>query len=268
MREHDPVQALTARYDREAPAYRQFWGPVLAPITATWLATLRPTDVRRVVDVGSGVGDALPLLRRRFPDARLVGVDRSRGMLGQVPHDVPLACMDASRVALASDSFDFALLAFVLFHLPDPDAGLREIRRILRPGGTVALTTWAGEAESAATRVWAEELDALGATPADDLEHLAHHEWMDSTAKVRTLLEVAGFIDAEATRHDATHPMRPDDFLALKTTLGRSRRRLQSLDDEAQRRCLENTKRRFVTLRSDDFTLRLPVIFASARCAK
>lgn len=267
MTDHDPVHALTMRYDREAHAYRQFWGPVLARITAACLETLQADGVRSIVDVGVGVGEAIPLLRRRFPGARIVGVDRSRGMLRQVPHDVPLACMDASQAALAPDTFDFALLAFVLFHLPDPDAGLREIRRILRPGGTVVVTTWAGDADSTTTRIWTEELDAAGATPGADLEHLAHHEWMDSTAKVQTLLEVGGFTDVRIDRHDATYEIRADEFLALKTNVGRSRRRLQSLDEDAQRLCLETVRRRFATLRPEDFTLHLPVIAASARRA-
>lgn len=78
---------------------------------------------------------------REATNATVVGVDRSLGMLALAPTDALRAVMDAERLALKPRSFNMALAMFVLFHLPDPFAGLREVRRILKDGGIVAFAS-------------------------------------------------------------------------------------------------------------------------------
>ncbi len=189
------------------------------------------------------------------------------GMLREAKSDLPLACMDASRLAFAPASFDLITMSFMLFHLPDPGMGLREARRALRDGGTVALTTWAGDAECEATRIWSEELDARGATPLQELEHLAQHELMDSIAKVEILLRASGFDDLDVGQRTFAYPMTAESMLQLKTRLGRSRRRLESLHDQARQECVTRVRERFAALSAAEMMLRLPVILAAARAA-
>ena len=88
----------------------------------------------------------------------VVGIDRSRGMLGLSPVGFPVAVMDAGQLAFPSETFDLVLLNFILFHLSDPRRGLAETERVLKKGGTVGSVTWVSEPESDQTKIWDEEL--------------------------------------------------------------------------------------------------------------
>ncbi|MFG1920932.1 class I SAM-dependent methyltransferase [Cryptosporangium sp. NPDC048952] len=97
-----------------------------------------------LVDVGCGTGRALPALRSAAgPTGVVVGLDLTPEMLAEardssVSEHAPLVLGDASRLPFATASVDGAFAAGLLMHLPDPDAGLRELARITRPGGRLA----------------------------------------------------------------------------------------------------------------------------------
>ena len=63
-------------------------------------------------------------------------------MLALAPKTVPVAAMDAASLAFRPDTFDAALMVFVLFLLPEPIVALAEVRRALRAGGVVGIATW------------------------------------------------------------------------------------------------------------------------------
>src|SRR5258708_30722007 len=104
------TEKLTDRYNREAHAYRDLWGPILRIAGLRLLHELANTSVHRIVDVGTGVGSLLRDLRGAFPGAFVLGVDRAPGMLELAPRGVPLAVMDARQLALSSTSVDLVLL--------------------------------------------------------------------------------------------------------------------------------------------------------------
>ncbi|MGE3317392.1 MAG: class I SAM-dependent methyltransferase, partial [Planctomycetaceae bacterium] len=103
------------------------------------------TKHRRILDVGSGAGQILGhLLRFTRPDTELVGFDLSHAMLrrarlrlkSQRPSYVT---GDLMHLPFADDTFDCATCGYVIEHLPDPRPGLKEIERVLRPGGSVLI---------------------------------------------------------------------------------------------------------------------------------
>jgi len=102
-----------------------------------------------VLEVGCGVGAQMQVLLERFPGLQITGVDHSAAQLARarvVLHE-PLA---AGRARLARGSgyalpfpnaaFDGAYVIWVLEHLAEPSAALREIRRVLRPGAALYCT--------------------------------------------------------------------------------------------------------------------------------
>lgn len=132
---------LAADYDASAAAYEAHWAPALAELATQFVSTLDLSGPRMILDVGAGSGSMLRCLLDTT-DAAVFGIDRSFGMLARGPSAAPRAVMDAEQLAFKEASFDVALAMFVLFHLPDPQIGIQELRRVLRPGGTVAFTTW------------------------------------------------------------------------------------------------------------------------------
>ena len=97
-----------------------------------------------ILDDGCGNGFLGEEVARRIgPRDLLVGVDLSRGMLEKARgRHTELVHADSERLPFADASFDTVIARSLLHHLPDPDAGIREIARVLRPGGElVALDT-------------------------------------------------------------------------------------------------------------------------------
>lgn len=97
-------------------------------------------SVRYLLDAGCGTGYALPLLCRRFPQAHIVGLDLSPAMLRQVAEPCCRVAADLEHLPLAPASIDlfWSSLAVQWCDLP---ATLDEARRILKPGGTLALAS-------------------------------------------------------------------------------------------------------------------------------
>lgn len=100
-----------------------------------------------VLDDGCGTGAFLEFARRSETRVeRYVGVDVSRGMLSHAARrlalsgqDQILVQADACRLPFADDTFDVVYARALLHHLPAPAEGLREIRRVLKPGGTAVV---------------------------------------------------------------------------------------------------------------------------------
>ena len=99
--------------------------------------------VRAVLDVGCGNGAYFRLLRERVgADATIVGFDLSAGMLTSARHDgAHLAVADVQAIPLPDASFDVALAMHMLYHAPDVELAIVELRRVLGPGGVLLAAT-------------------------------------------------------------------------------------------------------------------------------
>lgn len=101
-----------------------------------------------LLDVCTGTADLALEAARQFPDARIVGVDFSRPMIAlgaakiggaRLTDRVRLEVAQAEALPFADGSFDAVTVAFGLRNLPDRLRGLREMCRVLRPGGRAVI---------------------------------------------------------------------------------------------------------------------------------
>jgi demethylmenaquinone methyltransferase/2-methoxy-6-polyprenyl-1,4-benzoquinol methylase len=102
----------------------------------------------QVLDVATGTADLAIDIARRHPDATVIGLDPSRGMLavgdakvarGDLAGRVTLVVGDAQALPYEDDRFDAATIAFGIRNVPDRALGLRELARVVKPGGRVAV---------------------------------------------------------------------------------------------------------------------------------
>ncbi|MFJ7209715.1 class I SAM-dependent methyltransferase [Streptomyces sp. NPDC098789] len=139
--DHTHVQeffgARAADWDRKFPGD----GPAFAAAVAEF--DLRPGD--RVLDAGCGTGRALTELRSAVgPSGTVLGADLTPQMLaaavaaGRAAAGA-LLLADVARLPLRDGGLDAVFASGLIAHLPDPEANLRELARVVRPGGRLAL---------------------------------------------------------------------------------------------------------------------------------
>jgi ubiquinone/menaquinone biosynthesis C-methylase UbiE len=117
------------------------------------LDALEPLTGGRLLDVACGPGDLTAAAARRGAMAQ--GLDFAPTMvdLARERHPgVAFSAGDAHALPFDAGTFDAVACAFGLLHLADPDAALREARRVLAPGGRLAFTVWCARRPGSASR--------------------------------------------------------------------------------------------------------------------
>ncbi len=256
---------LANRYSQRAQAYDGLWSPVIRPVGERLIARLPLTaETSHVIDVGTGAGALLPAIKLAAPSAVVVGIDRSQGMLrlAKERHSCPLALMDVQRLALPANRFEVAIVAFVLFHLPSPEQCLAEVNRVLQPGGSLGTITWGSETEPPASAIWDDELQAAGARVIQ-LPAVDNRACCDSTQKMTTLLEQAGFVSIKVWTESIEHRWRPEDHFDYQLRMN-SRLRLQSLDVQDRESCINRVRDRLSGADREQYVYRGEVLMATA----
>jgi SAM-dependent methyltransferase len=257
----DHVRALASRYSGDAETYRELWAPELLPMARLLLERVELSGAEKVLDLGAGVGALYADERAAAPEATIVLADRAEGMIRLAPTETPRVLLDARALPFASASFDRVLMAFMLFHVPEPVHALGGVRAVLRPGGRLGLATWGEQRPRAAIDAWLEELDDHGA---DEDEMTANHEMMDEESKVEALLASAGFVVDSIETFRSDHPVTLEEFIRLRIRLGTAARRLRSLDAKVQAICLERAISRIKDMDPREFIDDVDAILAVA----
>jgi ubiquinone/menaquinone biosynthesis C-methylase UbiE len=262
----DASHALAFEYSSKAAQYERHWSPVIRPMALPLLEALPLRTAHRILDIGAGSGAHFADLKTAAPNAHIIGVDRAEGMLRvakQTGNDL-LAVTDAQRLGIRSGTIDVVVMMFVLFHLPDPPSGLREVARVLREGGSVGIVTWGHDPGLPGSSIWKEELDREQASPDPRDPIVMQHALMNSREKLRALLAAAGFASANVWSAEVTHQWTSDALLEMQTGCGMPARRLASLSSERRARCLERVRSRIGCLSRAELEYRAEVLFAIA----
>jgi demethylmenaquinone methyltransferase/2-methoxy-6-polyprenyl-1,4-benzoquinol methylase len=175
--------------------------------------TVLAGDGRMFLDIGCGTGDMALALLRRSPQAHLTGVDLSSEMLGYAVAKTRAAGLqsradyrvgDATALPFSGGSFDGIVCAFCLRNIVDRAAALREMCRVLRPGGRLVvleLTRPAGSVPGLVHRFYTRRVIPLlgrALSQGSAYQYLADSiEHFPAPAEVVGTISRAGFAMAE-----------------------------------------------------------------------
>jgi SAM-dependent methyltransferase len=143
------------------------WSRLAGEVFLDWL---KPASGLRWIDVGCGNGAFTELLAERCAPAEIQGVDPSEAQLAfaRSRHNAGIAQFqkgDAMALPFPDDSFDAAVMALVIFFVPEPTAGVAEMARVVHRNGLVASYAWDMENGGFPAEPVLAELRALGFPP-------------------------------------------------------------------------------------------------------
>jgi SAM-dependent methyltransferase len=209
-------------WERAAPGWRDRRGALQAvamPVSHWMAEAVRPQPGHRVLELAAGPGDTGFLVAELIaPGGTLISSDASEGMLDSARErakDLGVAAVEfrplnAESIALPTASLDAVLCRWGFMLLADPAAALGETRRVLRPGGRVALAAW----DAAERNVWAsvasDEMQRLLGTPPPEPGQPGMFAFA-APGRIEALLLEAGFSDVEVTALDLTFTYADED---------------------------------------------------------
>ena len=177
---------------------------VATPVREWMLRALRPRDGDTVLELAAGVGDtgfeAAAILGE---SGRLITSDFSPAMLDAARRrgaelgldNVDYRVIDAERIELADDSVDGVLCRFGYMLMPDPAAAFGETRRVLRPGGRLALAVWGALERNPFFAIIAVSLVQRGHIAPPEPPPAPGPFSMASAQRTEGLLRSAGFVE-------------------------------------------------------------------------
>jgi SAM-dependent methyltransferase len=190
--------------------HREHLQAVWRPVSAWLVDAIEPQPGHRVLELAAGPGDTGFLAAELIlPGGTLLSTDAVEQMvdLARVRarelgiSNAEFRTMDAEWIDLPTAELDGVLARWGYMLLADPEAALRETRRVLRPGGRVALSAWSDPADNPWNAVPTAELLAMGAIEPPDLDAPGMYAFRDP-GRIRTLLEDAGFTDIAVEQLD------------------------------------------------------------------
>ncbi len=192
-----PVVSCAVSFAVPANAYDQFMGRFSGPLARQFTAWLRLAPGQRVLDVGCGPGALTALLVEKLGTDSVSAVDPSEPFVAAARERVPgvdVRCGVAEALPWPDETFDCAAAQLVVHLMADPPAGISEMARVTRPGGTVAATVWDFAGGAAPVSIfWRAAQEVVPAAPGEAGLPGAHEGHLAS------LLRQAGLGDIEST---------------------------------------------------------------------
>ena len=259
------------RWETVAPGWearRAAMQEATAPVSQWLVDAIAPRPGQTILELAAGPGGtgflAAELIK---PDGKLICTDGAEAMveaarrrsaelgLDNVEHRV----MEAEWIDLPAASVDGILCRWGYMLLADPEAALRETRRVLRPGGRLALAAWTAPEHNPWTALIGAELAARGLTQPAAPDEPGMFAFAPP-GKVEELLHAAGFEDVvvDAVQFDYTAPSF-DEWWEIQFDLSMfMRNALAPLDPAQLDDVHQAAERRYEPYRQPDGSLRMP----------
>jgi len=238
--------ATAASQPMEDTPFVQFWNEVLAPkfirfkhilvdgLTQHSEAIFPALPVRegdRVLDVGCGFGDtAIKLAKLVGPTGEVVGIDCCDAFLEYARRDAQtrgLANVSFVRgdaeVALPTDQYDFVFARFGTMFFANPVAGLRNMRKALRPGGRMVHIVWRNRVDNPWLSMAKDVVLRFLPPPGPDAQTCGPGPFsMSDESTVKAMMVAAGYDEIQFRRVDAPVLIGKDvhDAIAFQLAIG------------------------------------------------
>ena len=176
----------------------------------------------QVLDVGCGTGaSAIPAAEAVGPTGRVLGVDLAEKLLAharakaaaQQLTNVDFRLGDMTALGFPDGHFDAVISVFSIFFVPDMAAQVRELWRMVKPGGKLAITTWGPDIFAPMSAIWWAAVQA----ERPDL-FVATNPWdrITTPEELRLLLASGGVTTAAITPEPGEQPLRsPADWWTI-----------------------------------------------------
>lgn len=289
-----------ASYDAVAATFDQLSERFSADIAKRLIDVAKIAPGDRVLDLGTGAGLLALRCAQRASAGQVVGIDHSSGMLRQaeekarrlgVASRTQFRAMDAEKLEFEAGSFDAAVSLFVLLHLPHPLVALKELHRVLKPGGRIVVGLGSGApllSAAGAVQAGRRLAEAIGRArggvleapsfiqnlmteiglKSRDGEYMPHHH---GGLHAGRLLAEAGFTSVNAFWSGGTFKLSPEEFWDVCSTYGSDERvQISALPAEAAARLREEFlhRSRAVVARNGSLIYRCGAkIYAAVRAA-
>ena len=232
----------TATYNAAADFYddpaNSFW----ARFGHRTIDRLRLPSGARVLDACCGAGgSAIPAAEKVGLRGSVLGIDLAQNLLALARakagerglRNIEFRVGDMLDLDVPDSSFDAAVCVFGIFFVPDMPAAVRELWRVVRPGGRMAITTWGPNfLEPGSTAFWS----AIREVRPDLYKGFNPWDRISDPTSLRVLLQAGGAAEIEAVAESGTHPIpAPEAWWAAVLGTG-YRGTLEQLDASARER--------------------------------
>jgi SAM-dependent methyltransferase len=238
--EHRAFKAFEAAgWSANAPGYGALTGRITARFADSLLDAARVGAGTRVLDAGCGHGDLCAAAAAR--GAAPVGVDLAEGMVAaaQAAHPgLDFRVADAEDLPFPDASFDAALAAFLVNHLPHPERAAHELRRVVAAGGRVAVAMWDRPERVEFLGLFEAAMEAAHVNPPLAFPPGPPAYRFADERELRGLLEGAGLDAVELTAVEVRYPIDDVDELwdGVLTGSVRTAAQIRAMDDDQQAR--------------------------------
>ena len=258
-------------YSEIAGRYDRVWSGRFETVARQIWTRVRLNAGDRLLDLGTGTG-VVPRTRPVAAGATglMVGCDRSSAMLERACSRVPglrVLVADATAMPLQDESFDVITASFVLSHIRDYPMALAEMHRILKPGGTVAVSSWAPPSDPYSA-AWSERLTEAISKSAVEQAWAEVTPWEDHFSKQGALeeaLTTTGFSRAASVAVGVEFKFTVEQFIEDRELSASGRFGLHSLGPEGWTRFRRDLARAFHTRFGPSFEYCRDAFIATAR---